>query len=52
MLQRISPDVNINGAFQTSLTHMYGVGKQIGQALGQRRRKVLIEQELHAASVN
>ena len=52
MLQCKTPDVNINRALQACLAHMQRAGKQISQALGQPRRKVLVEQELHAASVN
>ena len=47
-----APDVSIHGALHPGVTHMLGVRKQIPEPLGQRWRKVLIEKELHAASVN
>ena len=52
MFERKMPDSIIIGALQSGLTHMHCIGKHISQPLGQRRRKVLVEQELHAASVN
>ena len=52
MICRVAPDRFIVSAFQTELSNVLRPGEQVREQIDQARRQVLVEQQLHAASVN
>ena len=48
----ICPDGVIVGAGQPDVTHMGGVGEDLGQRLYETRRQILVEEELHTGGTD